>query len=58
MWNMDTKWGQGFSLGTGVIFTTVHSTRVSSVGMVRLSLTVTVRVCRVSVTDSVSVSIK
>ena len=40
------------------LFTTVSSIRVSRVGRVRVTLTVTVRISRVSVTVSVRDSVK
>ena len=45
--------GWGYPAEVGALFTTVSSIRVSRVGRVRVTLTVTVRVSRVSVMVSV-----
>ena len=49
---------RGFPAEVGALFTTVSSIRVSRVGRVRVTLTVTVRVSRVSVMVSVRDSVK
>jgi len=54
-------WAMGYPAKVGALFTTVSSTRVSRVGRasrVRVTLTVTVRVSRVSVMVSVGDSVK
>ena len=48
----------GYTAEVGALFTTVSSIRVSRVGRVRVTLTVTVRVSRVSVMVSVRDSVK
>ena len=48
----------GYRLQVGALFTTVPSIRVSRVGRVRVTLTVTVRVSRVSIMVSVRDSVK
>jgi len=49
---------RGYPAEVGALFTTVSSIRVSRVGRVRVTLTVTVRVSRVSVMVSVRDSVK
>ena len=48
----------GYPTEVGALFTTVSSIRVSRVGRVRVTLTVTVRVSRVSIMVSVRNSVK
>jgi len=49
---------RGYPAEVGALFTTVSSIRVSRVGRVRVTLTVTVRVSRVSVMVSVRDSVR
>ena len=56
--NYITNMSKGLSCRTGALFTTVSSIRVSRVSRVRVTLTVTVRVSRVSVMVSVRDSVK